>query len=428
VRSGGSIFAAVLVALACASSAAALTPNEPSWQVAWGQKQVNMPAAWDITTGSPNVVIAVVDTGVSENADLAGALVPGWNFVVNNADASDYQGHGTASASIVAARGNDGQGVAGYCWRCKIMPVKVSNSGMDFNSPTTAAGIRWAVDHGARVISIGFSDEGAGGSPTDPVVASAIAYAAQHDVLVVASAGNTGMSGLTQPASDPGAYPTAAVDQSGNLEPWSTSGPWIHVAASACQLVSLQNSNFGELCGNSTTAPAIAGIAGLLLSVNASLTVDQLEWALRSTAVPVAGIAGGRVDAYKALLAVGGKPPAPPPPAPPPPPPPPPLPQVKQPTGPKMATRVQRGYLGKHRVVRMRVAGGTATATLQSPKASSCAVTIHSSSMLWLPTIRRRDVVVVTARRLGKGVYAVDMSCRNGRPQPYALAIRAVFA
>ena len=83
-----------------------------------------MSTAWDITRGDPNVIIAVVDTGVDPSAgDLQGALVPGWDFITNSGNVQDTGGHGTLSASIAAGRGNDGKGVAGYCWRCRIMPV-----------------------------------------------------------------------------------------------------------------------------------------------------------------------------------------------------------------------------------------------------------------------------------------------------------------
>src|SRR5690348_14376339 len=172
-------------------------------------RQVNMPAAWDMTTGDPNVIIAVVDTGVDSRVpDIQGAVVPGWNFVANNAVTDDHEGHGTAITALIAARGNNGQGIAGYCWRCRVMPIKVNEDGSNFDSGLTADGIRWATDHGARIITISINDEGTN-AVGDPQIASAIAYAASHNVFVTASAGNTGYSGYTFPAADPGAYPIA---------------------------------------------------------------------------------------------------------------------------------------------------------------------------------------------------------------------------
>ena len=85
-----------------------------------------MPDVWDITTGDPSVVIATIDTGANPIPDLADALVPGWDFVDNDPEAQDTNGHGTQVASVIAARGNNGIGMAGHCWQCKVMPIRVS--------------------------------------------------------------------------------------------------------------------------------------------------------------------------------------------------------------------------------------------------------------------------------------------------------------
>jgi subtilisin family serine protease len=415
----------IVVALACANSAAALTPNDPTWNLASSMRKVNMPGAWDVTTGDPNVIIGTVDTGVDSTIpDLQGALVPGWNFVGNNASTDDHQSHGTVTATEMVARGNNGQGIAGYCWRCKLMPVKVSETGEDFDPGLTAAGIVWAVDHGARIISISINDEGV--NPTgDPQVAGAIAYAFQHNVFVAASAGNTGYSGLTFPAADYGAYPVAATDDNDVLYPWSTFGSWIHIAAPGCQLTLNLGSAYGPVCGNSMTAPAIAGIAGLMLSVNPGLTPPQIEAALESSTVPVNGIVNGRVDAFRALLAVGGRLPTPPPP--PPPPPPSASTQLKPVAGPKMKTRVQRGYLGRHRQVGIKIRTGKVAAVLRSSKAKSCTLSLRSSDSLWSATRHARNLVSVAAR-LRAGRYTVDIWCSVRAPRKFALSVSAFFS
>jgi subtilisin family serine protease len=428
----GSLLAILIVALACASPAAALTPNEKSFASAWGQKQVNMPRAWDITIGSPRVIIADVDTGVfSSLPDLRGALVPGWDFVENDSTTEDRMGHGTVTATEMVARGNNGYGIAGYCWRCKLMPIRVSRNGLNFNPALTAEGIRWAVDHGARIISLSFNDEG--DSPTaDPQIAAAIADAAQRNVLVVGSAGNTGTSIVTHPAGDPGAYGVAGTNPFDHLFPWSTSGSWIQLAAPGCQWVDFPwKGGFDQVCGNSTSAPAIAGIAGLMLSVNPTLTPAQLVSALVSTAVPVAGLGGGRVDAYRALLAVGGKLPTRPSPPPAPPPPPAAAKALNRatplPTGTGMTTRVLRGVLGSHRVITIKVAAGLVGATLRSAKATACTVSLSSNQTVWVSASDTRNVVSVSAT-VAAGVYKVDLSCTAAQPRPFALALRAIFA
>jgi subtilisin family serine protease len=389
-----------------------------------------MPRAWDITTGSPRVVIADVDTGVDPTMiDLQGAFVPGWDFVGNDPTPEDVMGHGTVTATAMAARGNDGYGIAGYCWRCKVMPVRVSKLGDEFDPNLTAEGIMWAADNGARVISLSFSDEGV--YPTgNPQIAGAIAYAAGRGVLIFASAGNTmGSTIVTHPAGDPGAYAVAGTDPLDALYPWSATGSWIHLAMPGCQLADDLQGGFMPWCGTSMAAPALAGIAGLMLSVKPSLTPTQIVSALQSTSVPVNGIAGGRVDAYRALLAIGAKDPTTPPPPPPPPPAavgalaPPAVPKAP----PTMETRVAKGVLAAHRVVRIRIAQGPVTATLRTQKAKACTVSLRSNDQVWVSSSRSRTVVSVAAK-LEAGLYKVDVSCSAKRPRPFTLALRADFA
>ena len=129
-------------------------PNDEFWGQEWSPVTTHAPQAWDLTTGSPSVVVAVVDTGVdATQPDLEGRVLGGYDFVNGDGDATDDNGHGTAVAGVIAAAGNNEIGVAGYCWQCRILPVKVLGSdGSGFNS-WVASGILWAVDHGARVIN-----------------------------------------------------------------------------------------------------------------------------------------------------------------------------------------------------------------------------------------------------------------------------------
>jgi thermitase len=197
---------AAFVALVClvglgsgAASAAGpgiprLVPNDPGFgSFPDSLEQIDAPSAWKATTGSPDVVIAVVDTGVNPTPDLAPNLVPGWNVVANNGDTSDHNGHGSAVASIAAGRIDDAAGVAGVCGSCRVMPVKVTSSDADAGLSTTALvaqGITWAAAHGARVINVAQA-EALDGGPV-PEVAHAIASAAAAGAVVVLSAGNDG--------------------------------------------------------------------------------------------------------------------------------------------------------------------------------------------------------------------------------------------
>ena len=282
-----------------ASLAGSLEPNDPYWRQSWSQAVLRMPEVWARTTGSPDVVIATVDSGVDLSvADLQGALVPGWDFIQNDAVPRDTVGHGTHVASVIAARGNNGIGIAGYCWSCRIMPVRITPDG-SATGPQIAQGIYWAVDHGARIITIGLNS---GTGDYDESVA--VRYARDRGVLVIASAGNTGTEALRYPAAYDGVLPVAAVNDSDLLYFWSSRGSWVPLAAPGCQLVLDPAVGPGTLCGTSFTPAVVAGIAGLMLSLRPSLTPAEIIAAIRSTAVPVQGINGGRINPLAALAAV----------------------------------------------------------------------------------------------------------------------------
>jgi subtilisin family serine protease len=286
-----------------ASLGGSLEPNDPYWRQSWSQAVLHMPEVWARTTGSPDIVIATVDTGVDPTiADLQGALVPGWDFIQNDAVPRDTVGHGTHVASVIAARGNNGIGLAGYCWDCRIMPVRVTADG-SATGPQISQGIYWAVDHGARIITIGLNS---GSQSYDESVA--VRYAHDRGVLVIASAGNTGTTDLRYPAAYDGVLPVAAVNDSDVLYFWSTRGSWVPLAAPGCQLVIDPVVGPGTLCGTSFTPAVVAGIAGLMLSLKPSLTPDQIVQTLVSTAVPVAGISGGAIDPLAALNAIAPEP------------------------------------------------------------------------------------------------------------------------
>jgi hypothetical protein len=415
-----------LAVLAAATPAAAIDPNDPTWYAAWGQRMMNMPLAWNITTGSPNVIIAVVDTGVAPGiTDLDGALVPGWDFTSNSPDGTgDVYGHGTAVASEIAGRGNNGVGIAGYCWGCRIMPVRVSVGG-DASDDAIAAGIRWAVDHGASIINVGYNDEGAVGYV--PSVASAVAYAAAHGVLLFASAGNNGSSGFTYPAAYPGAYAVAGSQAGGALYSWSTRGGWVPFAAPGCQVVVWENNAPSELCGTSVTAPALSGIAGLLLSAKPNLSAAQVIAALQASMTPVAGIGGGIPDAVKAFQAIGLNPPPPPPPSP----------ATIQARGNQDARRTGAptdvsddsgvvlfsGTLKRQRSISLKLDTGMVWITLKTPKARNCTLTLRSSSKgIDLATqISRTKIRLVDV--VDSGNYALRITCAASAPKPYQLAV-----
>lgn len=281
-------------------AAAPVAPNDPAWPDQWAQRKIRLPEVWELTSGDPGIVIATIDTGVNRIPDLEGALVPGWDFVENDPVAQDTQGHGTQVASVIAARGNNGIGMAGHCWQCRIMPVRVSSGGA-VDPERIAAGINWAVEHGARIIDISLTHAG---SP-HPVEAQAVKYAIDRGVIVIASAGNNGNEARQYPAAYPGVLAVGATDDADSLYFWSSRGPWVALTAPGCHLVLDISFPPGTICGTSFTPAAVAGVAGLILSRNPSLTSHQVVAALAATARPVPGIVFGRIDAYAAFEWLG---------------------------------------------------------------------------------------------------------------------------
>lgn len=271
------------------------TPNDEFWPQEWSEQITHAPQAWDLATGSAAVVVAVIDTGVDPTQpDLAGRVLPGENFVDADANASDDNGHGTSVAGVIAAQGNNHIGTAGYCWQCRILPVKVLGSdGTGFDS-NVAAGILWAVDHGAKVLNTSL------GSPTDDLtVAAAAQYAAAHNVLLVAAAGNDGSSTLDYPAALPNVLSVSASDPSDQLYSFSNSGA--DVAAPGENVTTGRDGSYVSFLGTSSAAPVVSGIAALDLSVAPDATAGQLAQTLETTAVPSPGVDYGRVDAYAAV-------------------------------------------------------------------------------------------------------------------------------
>jgi subtilisin family serine protease len=302
------------------------SPNDPYFPWAYpsldglgGQidrKFTRAQAAWDVSTGSSTVTIAVVDTGVSPHPDLVPNLLPGFNTVDNTTQVSDPQGHGTQVAGMAAARGGNGTGVAGYCWTCRILPVKISNNsttGTAYSSDA-AEGIRWAADRGARIINLSY------GFDDSTTLRSAVDYATAANALVVAAAGNDGLDRPRYPA----AYePVLAVGYSvasatPQLQPASNFGAWVDVAAPGGLTTGpvRTDGSFGYqvVGGTSLASPAVAGAAALLVAARPDLSVAQLHQALCGTAVPIttgAMVRCGVLDAGALLATASNSSPAP---------------------------------------------------------------------------------------------------------------------
>jgi thermitase len=284
------------------------TPNDEYYASnQYGPQKIQANLAWDITTGDPNVVVAVVDSGADfSHPDLQGKLMAGWDYVNNDADPSDDYGHGTHVAGIVGAATNNTQGVAGIGFNTRLLVVKVLDQ---YNSGTysnIALGITYAADHGARVINLSL-----GGTTSSSTLFDAVEYAWSKGSLLVAAAGNNNSNAPFYPASYTHVMGVSATDSYDARWSLSNYGDYISVAAPGRGVYSTDwlggAGPYASRSGTSMAAPHVSGVAALLLAQDGSRTNVQLRSIIESTADDL-GDPGwdmyfgyGRVNAYKAL-------------------------------------------------------------------------------------------------------------------------------
>lgn len=307
---------AVLVAAGAAEAAVVRTPVDrlvdAQWQFFDGGIEVR--TVWGRRVTGGNVVVAVVDSGVDlRHRDLAANLwtnpgevagngvdddgngfvddVHGADVVDGDGDPTDTDGHGTHVAGIIGARGNNRRGVAGVAWRARIMAVRVLDATNAGTTGGLAAGIRYAVRNGARVVNVS-----ANSPVADPEVEAALAEADRAGVLVVAAAGNAGAdlgASRSFPActSAPNVLGVASTGHLRTLSAFSSyGGGCVDLAAPGEDIVSTRRGGGYELrSGTSMAAPLVSGAAVLLLSARPSLTVAQLVAALAGGARPAPG-------------------------------------------------------------------------------------------------------------------------------------------
>ena len=280
-------------------------PNDP-WFANWEGhlSRIQAPTAWSTTVGSSNVVIAILDTGVDSNhEDLAANIVPGWNSYNNNSTTADVSGHGTAVAGTAAAVSNNGVGVASVCWSCRIMPIRVSDMTGYATYSSIASGLTWAADHGARVANISYivSDSSA--------VTSAAQYFQGKGGVVTSSAGN--YSTFSNSPDNPYILTVSATDYFDVIYSYSNTGKNIDVAAPGDSFSTQMGGGYVSTGGTSYSAPIVAGVAALIMSINPQLSGDQVQNIVKQSADDL-GAAGwdpiygmGRVNAARAVSMAG---------------------------------------------------------------------------------------------------------------------------
>jgi subtilisin family serine protease len=339
-------------------------PNDESFDFQWGlhntgqtidyftgtpDADIDAPEAWNIETGSPDITIAIIDSGIDyTHPDLADNIwvnegeIPdngidddnngfiddsiGWDFVGESPfspkpdnDPLDSDGHGTHCAGIASGIGNNSVGISGVCWNCKIMPVKIVGGIIGIINPKGAAqGIAYAADNGADIISMSF-----GGRGHFPIIKDALDYAHEKDVVLVAGSGNIPFFRYIYPAAYENVIAVAATDYDDKLADFSTTGTWVDVAAPGVEIYStmptypisvnkfFDDMNYDFCDGTSMACPFVSGLAGLLLSYNPDFSSDEIRSIIRSSCDWIKTnknrpIGNGRINAHKALLLASG--------------------------------------------------------------------------------------------------------------------------
>ncbi|PWU05246.1 MAG: alkaline serine protease [Terriglobia bacterium] len=288
---------------------ATATPNDPDYPSAWHLTQISAPSAWDSTTGSPNVVIAIVDSGAdSTHPDLGPKLVPGWSFLTGTSNISDTMGHGTATAGTSGAATNNSTGVSSIAWQNPIMPLVVVDSTGYASYSNMANAITYATDHGARIINLSLA--GSGASST---LQNAVNYAWSKGAVVFASAGNSSSSSPYYPAACDNALAISSTNSQDQLSGFSNYGSWIDLAAPGENIWTTNSGGgYGAWSGTSFSSPIAAAVGALALSLQPSLSASALVSLLEQNTDDL-GTPGfdtsfgwGRVNAYKVALAAKG--------------------------------------------------------------------------------------------------------------------------
>jgi subtilisin family serine protease len=338
------------------SGTSGVIPNDEYFPMQWhlhntGQSggtpgaDIRAPEAWKITTGDPNIIIAVIDTGVdTKHADLIDNLVPGYDFYDNDAQPDPVTGdmsnaHGTACAGLVAAKGNNALGVTGVTWDCKIMPIKIETADGLCSDADIATAFRWMASNGADVITNSW-----GYGAAVPITHSAIIDVTRPDGLgrggkgcvVIGASGNGGGNNVMYIARYPEVIAVGGSDHRDIRSGYSSYGPELDLVAPTSWHMTdedwLSSKGRGAIWttdisgsagwnmyfdpnildytsggGTSLSCPIAAGVAALILSVEPNLTNDEVRHFLERSAKDL-GDPGkddyygwGRVDARAAL-------------------------------------------------------------------------------------------------------------------------------
>jgi thermitase len=297
------------------------SPNDTDFSKQWGlvntgQTVNNKPGkadadidadlAWDVSKGT-GVKVAILDSGLDVNhPELGSKVVLSKGF--STTTIIDENGHGTHVAGILAANTNNGQGIAGVCPDCQLIIGKIANAEGSVEGSAIAASITWAADSGAQVINMSIA-----GPSFSQAVQDSVNYAWGKNVVIVAAAGNTGLTAKNYPAAYANVVSVANTNSSDAKRSDSAYGTWVQIAAPGDNIYStlpttpshMSGINFGYLSGTSMASPVVAGVAALVWKTQYGTNNAAVVQRLYSTADKIAGTGtnwvSGRVNAAAAV-------------------------------------------------------------------------------------------------------------------------------
>jgi subtilisin family serine protease len=284
------------------------TSNDPYFVQGsqWHLSKIQAPTAWDTTTGSSTQVVAVIDSGVrASHPDLVGKVMVGYDFVANDNDANDENGHGTGVAGTLSPRSNNQIGVCGVAWANPILPVRVLDANGSGNYSAIANGIIYAADRGAKVINLSL-----GGTSSSRALQDAINYAWNKQCVIVAAAGNNGSNVAFYPAACTNVVAVSATNASDTRPTWSNFGSYVDISAPGVDILSVYGTDqYAAWNGTSFSSPVASGAVALMAAANSTLTNLQLVDLLIKNSDDIGALGkdvyygSGRVNANRAVTA-----------------------------------------------------------------------------------------------------------------------------
>jgi len=327
------------------SSIVPVFPRDPQFIEQWalansGQRggkegaDISAPLAWGVTTGSQEVVVAVLDTGVDyKHEDLEpnmwtrpasmeayqdDQLGPvdderGFNAIVNESDPMDDNGHGTHCAGIIGAEGENDLGIAGVNWKVRIMPLKFMNAGGSGTTKDAIEAINYAINRKKAGVNVRIISASWGSTQRSRALEDVIRKAYEADILFVAAAGNSSVNNDRMPHfpssyNVPNVVSVAALDRNDQLAKFSNWGvKSVAIGAPGVDILSTWLGNaYEEKSGTSMATPVVAGVAALIVAEHPRMAVDDVRKKLLASTDPIVAlkgktVTGGRINAAKAL-------------------------------------------------------------------------------------------------------------------------------